>query len=115
MLNDRITAARSVAEHLLPHEREIDDAVIRNARLTIALVEARQKARAPLPLGQEALRHVSNAAVCLADARSHINDAHMVLRDAQLELGIPNMTYGDYGATAAAPDTYQPTPLKTVA
>ena len=115
MLQERIAAALSVAETIIPHEQEIDAAYIRNCELGIAIVRARVRAKAPLTMGQDALRHVSQASACLAEARCHINDAHMKLRDAQIELGLPTISYGDYGATAAAPPAYKPTPLSAVA
>lgn len=115
MLKDRIDAVRSVGERIIPHEQDLDAAYIRNCELGIAIVQARVKAKAPLTMGQNALRHVSQAAVCLAEARCHIHDAHMELRELPAELGVPPLSYGDYGATAAAPPAYKPTPLSAVA
>ena len=51
MLQERIAAARSVAETIIPHEQDSDATCIRNCELGIAIVRARVQARAPLTMG----------------------------------------------------------------
>lgn len=111
MRQERLAAAHAIAEQLIPHERGIDDAIIRNAQLTVAMIEGRQRAKAPLTLAQKSLEHVALANMRLIEARNHINEAHMGLRDAQFELGLGAVSYGDYGDT---PAPAQPLGLKVV-
>ncbi|HEX8381806.1 MAG TPA: hypothetical protein VF592_00380 [Sphingomonas sp.] len=101
MRQERLSAAHDIAEHLIPHEREIDDAIIRNAQLTVAMIKGRQRAKAPLTTAHKSLEHVALASMRLIEARNHINEAHMVLRNAQFDLGLGAVSYGDYGDTPA--------------
>ena len=50
-------------------------------------------------MAQKSLEHVALASMRLIEARSHINEAHLGLRDAQFELGLGPVSYGDYGDT----------------
>ena len=61
MLNQRHQVAQSIAAELLPAEREVDSAIIRNSKLAIAVVEGRQKCNLPLSTGQEGLNHIASA------------------------------------------------------
>jgi hypothetical protein len=112
MRQERLSAAHAIAEQLIPHEREIDDAIIRNAQLTMAMIKGRQDAKAPLTTAHKSLELVALANMRLIEARHHINEAHMGLREAQFELGLGAVSYGDYGDT---PAPAQPIGLSVVA
>ena len=101
MRQERLAAAHAIADELLPHERELDDAIVRNAQLTVAMIKGRQKARAPLTLANKSLEHVALANMRLIEARHHIQEAHLGLREAQFEIGLGPVSWGDYGDTPA--------------
>jgi hypothetical protein len=108
MRNERLAAAQRIAALLIPHEQEIDDAIIRNARLTMAMVEGRRAAKAPLTLGQQSLELIARANASLLEARGHVAKAHLELRDAQFALGLGAVSYGDYGQTPTEPAARAP-------
>jgi hypothetical protein len=61
MLNQRLAAARKVADELLPAEADLDNAILHASRLAIAVIEGRREAKLPLNVGQEGLALVSRA------------------------------------------------------
>lgn len=95
MLNQRHETARAVASELLPAEREVDSAIVRNAKLTIAVIEGRKKCRLPLTAGQEGLDLVTKATTRLVEARALLAHAHKAFRDTQAEIGLNAFSYGD--------------------
>lgn len=95
MLNQRHEAARAVATELLPAEKEIDSAIVRNSRLTIAVVEGRRKCKLPLAAGHEGLEFVMQATARLVEARSCLAQAHAAFRKTQIEIGLKALSYGD--------------------
>jgi hypothetical protein len=95
LLNQRHEAARAVAAELLPAEREVDSAIVRNARLAIAVVEGRRKCKLPLCAGQEGLNFIANATVRLVEARELLAQAHVAFRSTQDEIGLQAFSYGD--------------------
>lgn|SRR5690348_15719820 len=95
LLNQRHETARTVASELLPAEREVDSAIVHNAKLTIAVVEGRRKCRLPLSTGSEALQLVVKATSQLVEARTLLAQAHGAFRTAQLEIGLQAFSYGD--------------------
>jgi len=95
LLNQRHQIASTVASELLPAEREVDSAIVRNAKLTIAVVEGRRKCRLPLSTGSEALQLVARATSQLVEARTLLAQAHGAFRTAQLEIGLQAFSYGD--------------------
>ncbi|MGE7205308.1 hypothetical protein ACQKJZ_06475 [Sphingomonas sp. NPDC019816] len=108
MRQERLAAAHAIANELIPHEQEIDAAIIRNAKLTMAMIDGRRRAKAPLTIAQRSLENVALANVRLIEARSLIHEAHYGLKEAQYEIGLGAVSYGDYGDTPPAPPP--PTP-----
>ena len=95
MLNQRHQIAQSIANELLPAEQDVDQAIVRNARLTIAVVEGRKAARLPLDAGQEGLNLVAHANARLVEARGYLASAHVAFRKTQSEVGLDCFNYGD--------------------
>lgn len=95
MLNKRHEIAQAIANELLPSEREIDSAIVRNARLMIAVVEGRRAARVALSTGQEGLDLVAQASAKLVAARGLLAEAHIAFRRTQSEVGLDAFSYGD--------------------
>jgi len=96
MLNQRLAAARRVADELLPAETDLDNAIVRAARLAIAVIEGRRSAKLPLDTGQEGLAFMSRATAKLVDARGDIMAAHVAFRETQEEIGLKAVSFGDY-------------------
>lgn len=114
MLNQRHQAARAVASELLPAEKNVDTAIVRNSRLTIAVVEGRRSCKLPLAAGQEGLNYVSQATSRLIEARALLAQAHCAFRETQQEIGLQAFSYGDI--SECPPSSGEETsPLKIVA
>ncbi|MFA5989942.1 MAG: hypothetical protein WC803_10100 [Sphingomonas sp.] len=99
MLNHRHAAAQKVAAHLMPTETDVQSAIVANARLQIAIVEARQEARAPKNLGVLALVHLADSAKHLAGAWQAMVEAHSALHEDQRLAGLRTFNYGDFQET----------------
>ena len=95
MLNDRLNAARGVADALRPAEQRLDDAILETARLTIAVVEGRRRARLPFGAGQEGLDLAMAAANKLVEARRDLGAAHLAFRRTKDEIGLRAVAVGD--------------------
>jgi len=95
LLNQRHEAARAVASELLPAEAEVDSAIVRNAKLTIAVIEGRKRCKLPLTTGQQGLDLVTKATSHLVEARGLLAHAHVAFRDTQAEIGLSAFSYGD--------------------
>lgn len=95
MLNQRHQVAQAVANELLPAEQEVEAAIVRNARLTIAVIEGRRNARLPIAAGQEGLNFVAIATARLVEARGLLLEAHCSFRKTQSEIGLDAFSYGD--------------------
>lgn len=113
MLNERHEVARMIAGELLPAEKDIDTAIVRNARLTIAVIEGRTKLRLPLTTGQDGLELVSKANASLVEARGLMAEAHVAFRATQSEVGLDAFSYGDI--VECPPSKANATPLVRVA
>ncbi|UUR08139.1 hypothetical protein [Sphingomonas glaciei] len=95
MLNKRHEIAQAIANELLPSEKEVDSAIVRSAKLMIAVVEGRRAARVCLSIGQEGLDLVAQASVKLVVARGLLAEAHVAFRKTQSEVGLDAFNYGD--------------------
>ena len=95
MLNQRLAAARKVADELLPAEADLDNAILHASRLAIAVIEGRKTAKLPLDTGQEGLALMARAASKLVDARGDIIAAHVALRDTKDGIGLRAVSFGD--------------------
>lgn len=96
MLNQRLAAARNVADELLPAEADLDNAILHASRLAIAVIEGRKEAKLPLNVGQEGLALMSRATMKLIAARSDIIEAHIAFRQTQNEIGLRAVSFGDF-------------------
>lgn len=115
MLNQRHEIAQGIAAELLPAEREVDSAIIRNSKLAIAVVEGRRKCKLPLGTGQEGLNMIANATVRLVEARELLAQAHSAFRATQDEVGLKAFSYGDLGECPPSTGEAAPGPLSIVA
>jgi hypothetical protein len=93
MLNDRLAAAKMVAEKLFALEEAIDAALICAGELAAVAPKARKRANLSAVVGQDAIALTGETLAALYAARAHIIGAHdhfAVVRD---QIGIkPNMT-----------------------
>ena len=91
MLNDRLTAAKMVAEKLVALEDAIDAAIICAAEL--AAPQARKKANLSAIVGQEAIAMTGEALAALYTARARTVAAHGEYAEVRDQIGIkPSMT-----------------------
>jgi hypothetical protein len=95
VLNQRLAAAQAVADQLFPAEKVLDEAIVHNAKLAIAVIEGRHSAKLPLSAGQEALGYVTQANVRLCEARGLLAEAHRAFRETQVEVGLKAFSFGD--------------------
>lgn len=103
MLNDRMAAARLVADKLLAFENAIDDALIAAAELTAAAPAARRQAKVSPIVGHEALALTGEAMAALHNARAKIVAAHNAFAEVRDELGIPTRAGGMLWKLATKP------------
>jgi hypothetical protein len=87
--------AQGVAEELFPAEASVESAIVHASRLAIALIEGRKTAKQPITMGQEGLALMSRATAKLVEARGEMGAAHAAFRDAQIELGLRAVSFGD--------------------
>lgn len=95
MLNQRHAAAQKVAAHLMPAEDDLQNSIVRNAQLQIAIVEARRDAGVPKNIGTEALVHLAGVSQSLAQAWRGMIEAHHALHEDQRLSGLGAFAYGD--------------------
>lgn len=96
MLRARVTAVHAVANAIRSTEAAVDRTAIDAARCMTVMMEQRGAANLPLPVGADALRHVSRAAALLVEARQCFIDAHHCLNDVPRQIGLERM-YGKDG------------------
>ncbi len=94
MRNQRIAAARDVAEKLHAAEAAIDEAFARVAQLNMALPEARRTANLSAVIGQDVFSRTAGSMQHLASARQEMVAAHHGLFEAQTDLGLARMNFG---------------------
>lgn len=93
MLNDRLTAAKMVAEKLVALEDAIDTAIICAAELAAVAPQARRKANLSAVVGQAAIAMTGEAIAALYTARAHTVAAHSEYAEVRNQIGIkPSMT-----------------------
>ncbi len=88
MLNDRLAAASSVANHLFALEDAIDTALAKAGELTASIPAARTQARLSAVVGQDAFEQVAASLSRLVEARKHIIDAHHHLAETRDQMGL---------------------------
>jgi hypothetical protein len=85
---DKALIAQRVATKLFAAENAVDAAILEASQLLSGLIEARKEMGLSAVLGTEAVSKVSLALSTLSDSRQAMVDAHNVLNDAKLRLGI---------------------------
>lgn len=97
MRNQRIAAARDVAEKLHAAEAAIDEAFAHVAQLNMALPEARRAANLSAIVGQEVFSRAATSMQHLAAARHEMVAAHNGLFETQGDIGLARMNFGGHG------------------
>ncbi len=93
MLNDRLAAAKTVAEKLFALEDAIDAALVCAGELAAAAPKARKQAKLSAVVGQDAIAMTGDALAALYAARAHIIGAHTHYAEVRDQIGIkPSMT-----------------------
>lgn len=94
MLNERLAAARRIANHLTNAEEAIDDAIINLATLMAALPAERRAVSMRASLGHEAVAKTAQAIALSGELRTAIIDAHKALFTVQTEVGLSAYAVG---------------------
>tara|TARA_B100000929_G_scaffold263418_1_gene229263 strand:- start:269 stop:616 length:348 start_codon:yes stop_codon:yes gene_type:complete len=97
MRNQRIAAARDVADKLHAAEAAIDEAFARVAQLNMALPEARRVANLSAVVAQDVFSRAAGSMQHLAAARQEMVSAHEGLFEAQTDIGLARMNFGGGG------------------
>ncbi len=95
MLNNRLAAAKLLAEKIAACENAIDDALISAAELTSATPLARRQANLSPIVGQEALALTGEALTALHQARAKMVSAHMAFAEVRDQIGLGPYATGD--------------------
>ena len=94
MLNQRLNAAREIADQLFAAERAIDDAVAQVAALTACMPRARMEANIAATVGHAALERSASTMAALIQARGEIIAAHEALAEAKDQIGLRTVAVG---------------------
>lgn len=97
MLNQRLTAARKIAEALATAETDIETAVSSTSRLITAISEGRLESRVRFAITQESLGALIGTLEALITARSNAVDAHAALARDRIDAGLRTYAVGDVG------------------
>lgn len=93
MLNDRLAAAKMVAEKLVALEDAIDAAIICAAELAATAPQAQKRAKLSAVVGQNAIAMTGEALAALYTARARTVEAHGEYAEVRNQIGIkPSMT-----------------------
>lgn len=95
MRNERISAARNVANSLFVAEKDLDAALGSAAGLISRIVEAGDRARLPAVIGQGALDALGDAVASLIETRRKMIEAHGELATASEQIGLGAVAWGD--------------------
>ena len=102
MFKERRAAALKVAESLFAAEEAIDAALARVAELNGTLAIARTEAKLSAVVAQDAFEVAASTFAALARARCDIVETHKRLGDAQIQIGLRTVSFGDLGKPPAA-------------
>jgi len=95
MLNQRLNAARKIAEALIPSETDIEAAIASTSRLVAAIVEGRAGTNLPVSIGQDSLAALNATITGLITARASIAAAHASLAQDRINAGLRAYGMGD--------------------
>jgi hypothetical protein len=111
-MNDTFEAGKRVASRLFPSEKLIDDSLLANLSLQVALIEARRTANQPFATVQKALEESAAASTALVEARRATGRVHATIVRMRSDLGLPPTGYGC--EVACIGDQQEPPMLKSV-
>lgn len=93
MLNERLSAAKIVADSLRELEEALDDSLIRAAAFTSSIPVARRTANLSPVVGQEAIALSGEVIAAIHQARAALVKAHAELAEVRDSIGLtPKMT-----------------------
>ncbi len=95
MLNERLSAAKRIADELIPAEQDVESAILRTTALIKAIVEGRRSAKVAITMGQESLVASAAALSGMIDARGQIGRAHEALAQDRIHAGLRAFGMGD--------------------
>lgn len=94
MLNERLSAARLIADKLHAAEAAIDQALACAAELSAAMPVARMSAKVSALVGHEAISGAAETQAALVEARRRLIATHCVLDQARLAVGLQAVALG---------------------
>lgn len=95
MLQNRLAAARMVAEKLAASETAIDDALISMAELTAVTPMAQRRANVSPTVVQDAMALTGEATAALQEARAKLMAAHQAFAEVRDQIGLRVHAGGD--------------------
>jgi hypothetical protein len=106
MRNERMAAARSVADCLNAFENALDEAVALGSALSSQIVRARLEARLSAVIGQDAIEGALRTLTLLGDARRELVGTHHHLKSCADQIGLREVSFGDLlkPPSSAAPE-----------
>lgn len=93
----RTKVAQNVADHLIPAEIALDEAMLSVAALTNAVISGRLEANLSAVTAHEAISRIGKVTVLLAQARGELVDAHSHLAQAKIDIGLREVSFGAMG------------------
>ena len=115
MLNQRLAAAKQVADKLRSLEEAIDDAIICAAELVAATPKARRGMNLSPVVGQEAMALSSETLAALHLAREKIVATHHEFADVRSQIGLTPRMMGDLWKLADKPSNKADAVMQVVA
>jgi hypothetical protein len=93
----RTQVAQNVADHLIPAEAALDEALMSVTQLTNAIISARLEANLAACTAHGAIACMGNVTNLLTQARGELVDAHAHLAKAKKEIGLREVSFGSSG------------------
>ncbi len=115
MLNQRLSAAKSVATDLFTFETALDQAIVAGSKLSSQIIGARFDANLSAVLGQDAIEGVMRTLTTIAAARRELIETHHRLKDVADEIGLRTVSFGDGLKGPASAVHQESSPLRSVA
>lgn len=91
---DKVLVLQGAANKLFAAEKAIDVAIAEAANLTTGLADARDELRLSMVVTDKASRHVMDAMLLLAQARTAMVEAHNEMNEVKLRLGVRTKMIG---------------------
>ena len=93
----RTQVAQNVANHLIPAEAALDEALMSVTQLTNAIISARLEANLAASTAHNAIACMGSVTNLLTQARGELVDAHAHLAHAKVEIGLREVSFGSSG------------------